>query len=140
MARSDLEALLNVLIPMADKMLAEQGEFYPFAAAMDVSDNISPWSAQVDQEHPSAQEVFDKLVAGLRGSAAELKATGVCFDGRVTPPDSEEETDAVCICLEDRDGEAIDVFVPYRIDSDSGEIEYGELFAVRGEPAVFAGA
>ena len=36
MAHPDLNELLNALLPMAERLLKEQGEFYPIGAVMAV--------------------------------------------------------------------------------------------------------
>ncbi|MBN1918084.1 MAG: hypothetical protein JW889_09260 [Verrucomicrobia bacterium] len=77
---------------------------------------------------------------GLREQAehGEIRARGVCLDGRTIPPAPGEKTDAVCARLEHAEGEAIDEFLPYRQD-DGGGLSFGELSALRGERNVFDG-
>ncbi|MEA2711218.1 MAG: hypothetical protein QOF78_3819 [Phycisphaerales bacterium] len=41
MANPDLDELLNALIPFAQQMLAEHGEFFPFGASMDAKGESS---------------------------------------------------------------------------------------------------
>lgn len=138
MSRPDLDALLNVLLPFAQNMLAKHGEFYPYAATMTVEGKVTLVDSHDGDEHPTSQAVLDVLHAGLREQAntAEIRAVGVCFDVRVRAPGKLEKTDAVQVNLEHVDGEAVSVFLPYK-KSIFGKLEYGDLFATPGTPSLF---
>jgi hypothetical protein len=139
MARSDLDALLNTALPFAQRMLVERGDFYPFGATMKADGKIDQTAAYTGEEFPEPQQLIDLLLGAYRAQAAkrELRATALCFDARTIPPGQTEKSDAICVRLEHADGEAVDVFLPYRKDS-GGELTWGELFAARGPAIVFA--
>lgn len=59
MAHPELDALLNTLLPLAQKMLRKYGEFYPFAAVMSSSREIRQVAALEDENHPQSQPLID---------------------------------------------------------------------------------
>jgi len=99
---------------------------------------ITSAGADAGHEHPRSQELIELLFSGLSEQASQgsIIAAGICMDVKVVPPGSIAKTDAICVELEHRDGEAVDVFVPYAISS-SGSITYGEIFATPGEQTIF---
>lgn len=141
MSRADLDALLNVLLPLAEETLERHGEFYPFGAGMGKNGEISQVAGYPGGEHPESQEVLRLLVGGLKAQAQDggLRAAGICLDVRTIPPGEVDKVDAVCTRLEHVDGEAIEVFLPYRKGL-LGGIDYGDLFAREGTPQVFVAA
>jgi hypothetical protein len=74
--KEEVERLMNEGIPFAQKMLTEHGEFYPFGVVMTTTGEIRMVSATTDDEHPTSQELIDKLLAGFQKAAAahEYKA------------------------------------------------------------------
>lgn len=74
----------------------------------------------------------------LRAAKGEIRAAGICCDVRVAIPEYPEKIDAVQFAIEHQNGEAIDVFLPYDLDS-SGEVNYGELFATARDREFFVG-
>ena len=138
MSRADLDALLNALLPFAQEALSKHGEFYPFGASMNHAGEISASMAYDGDEHPSSQDVIALLRDAFRHLVAgsEIRAAGICYDVRVAPPGSEKKTDAIQAELEHQDGEALDVFLPYR-KGFLGRLKYGDLFAGKGELTIF---
>ncbi|MGB7156763.1 MAG: hypothetical protein WBD40_01775 [Tepidisphaeraceae bacterium] len=138
MARPDLEELMNTLIAFAQQMLAKAGEFYPFGASMRPDGQLAQNGAYTGSEHPPSQELIGLLTAGFQREAAagNLRAAGICFDVRVVPPGATEKSDAICVQLEHADGEAIEIYVPYK-KGWFGKVKYAELFASKGQPAFF---
>ncbi len=138
MAHPDLDELLNHLLPFAIETLQKHGEFYPFGASMRTDSTIATVYAQTGDEHPPSQDLIDMIVQGLHKQAehGEIRACGICLDVRTIPPGETEKTDAVCARLEHAQGEAVDVYLPYRKDDD-GEFSFGELFAAPAERDVF---
>ena len=58
MAHPDLNALKNALLPIAKKMLAEHGEFFPCGAVMNLDGKIVNCSASDGDEHPPSQKLI----------------------------------------------------------------------------------
>jgi hypothetical protein len=136
----EIQELLNFLLPYAEQMLKEHGEFYPYAAALDSDGGLNAVGADVDDDTPDVGEVLLALHEGLRQRAAEgaIRASGIAADVTLTDPDSGETTDAVQVELDHADADAVDVFVPY--ETEPGGIKFGELVAAEGREPVFAHA
>lgn len=139
MAHPGLDALLNAVLPFAQQTLAKHGELYPVGAAMNVDGQVGLIAGMPESEHPESQQIIEMLVAGLHDRALkrEIRASVVCFDGRVVPPGATAKVDAICAHLEHESGEYAAVFLPYRKGL-LGRLKYGELFASRLEPRIFA--
>jgi hypothetical protein len=137
MAHVDLNALFDELLPFAKRMLAEQGEFYPFGAYITGDGRHVSVGAKTESDRPKSKDLIDIMATNFRSEALEgrIRAAGICFDVRVVPPGQVDKTDAVQVSLE-REGEAVDVFVPYAQLPD-GDYSYGETFACHRTPEFF---
>jgi hypothetical protein len=138
MARADLNSLLGTMLPFAQDMLAQHGEFYPFGATMSAAGEIKQTAASTGEEHPNSQELIELLVGAYRAQAKnkKVRAVGICLDVRTIAPGETEKTDAICARLRHSDSESLDVFLPYQKD-EAGEITFGELFATQGDQDIF---
>jgi hypothetical protein len=140
MAHSDLNTLLNVLLPFAELMLTEDGEFYPFGAKMSLDGEVVNVGAKIEgEEHPPSQGLIELLTQNFQQQTNEgrLLAAGICYDARTTLPDENRSSNAVCCSLEHLSGEAVDVYVPYERDVD-GKVRYGQVFATLRTPEFFS--
>jgi hypothetical protein len=83
-------------------------------------------------DHPPSQPLIDLLTETFKNQAAkgELRAAGICYDGRTIPPGENKKFDAVCCSLEHYSGETVEVFVPY-VKAAEGHIQYREIFAAK---------
>ena len=122
--KADVEKLLDVLIPFAEKMLATNGEFLPFGGAMKPGGEIASIAGYDGREQPPSQDLIDLLAEGLqRGAAAgEYMATAIVYDVRVRPPGQADVSDAIAAELEHQGGYAATVVFPYRIDAGSPQL------------------
>jgi hypothetical protein len=137
----EIQEILNFLLPYAERMLNEHGEFYPYAAALDSDGELNAVGADVDDDDsPDVGEVLLALHEGLRERAAEgaIRATGIAADVTLTDPDSGETTDAVQLELDHADAEPVDIYVPY--ESAPEGVKFGELVAAEGRQPVFGPA
>ncbi len=141
MANPDLNALLNSLLPFAQKMLAAHGEFYPFGSSMTPSGEIVAISVYDGDENPPSQKVIDLMTKSFReqATARQLRAVGICYDVRTIPPGQVEMSDAICAALEHDSGESVAVYLPYRRSASTG-IEFGQVFATRRACQIFGRA
>ncbi len=123
-SQDDLDGLLNIALPFAQKMLAKSGEFYPFGATVTVSGETRLVASDPGQDgHPSSTEVLSSLIGGFRQNRADLRAVAVCSDVRI--PGS----DAVRVELEHRDGHAIASCCPIGNKRLGRCVEYSQLRA-----------
>jgi hypothetical protein len=136
----EIQELLNFLLPYAEQMLNQHGEFYPYAAALDSEGELNAVGTDVDDDSPDVGAVLLALHEGLRARAAEgaIRATGIAADVTLTDPDSGEITDAVQVELDHADADAVDIFVPYETEPDG--VKFGELVAAEGRAPVFSSA
>jgi hypothetical protein len=135
--KEEIEQLLNYLLPLAERMLSQHGEFHPYAATMDAGGDVQAVSAAAD-ERPDVGELLLALHAELREQASQgaIRASGIAADVTLTDPDSGEETDAVQLELDHADTDAVDVYVPYETGTEG--IQFGELVAAPGQAPIFS--
>ena len=136
----EIQELLNFLLPHAEQMLNQHGEFYPYAAALDGEGELSAVGIDVDEIVAGFARRMKFDPEGLRERAAQgaIRASGIAADVTLTDPDSGETTDAVQVELDHADADAVDIFVPYETEGES--IKFGELVAAEGREPVFAHA
>jgi hypothetical protein len=136
----EIQELLNFLLPQAERMLNEHGEFYPYAAALDADGEMSAVPADIETDDPDVGDVLVALHNGLREQAAEgsIRASAIAADVTLTDPDSGETTDAVQVELDHADGDPVDIYVPY--ETEPTGVKFGELVAAQGREPVFTGA
>jgi hypothetical protein len=137
MTHPDLNALIDDLLPFAQRMLAEQSEFYPFGGSIASDGKHISVGAKGESDRPKSKELIDIMTAEFRDQAAggRIRAAGICFDVRVVPPGQIDKTDAIQLALE-RENESVDVFIPYAQLPD-GTFTYGEMFASQRTPTLF---
>jgi hypothetical protein len=138
--RDEMDALLDMTLTFSRQMLEERGGFYPHAASIDSSGEMQVAHAWTGEEYPPSDELIRILYDSFRGQASkgEIRAAAVACDVRVTPPGADEPGDAIRVGIEHAEAEPVFVFLPYTKKRLRG-IDYGELFAVRGESKVFVG-
>jgi hypothetical protein len=137
--KQESETLLNALLPFAEKMLREHGEFYPFGGYMKPDGTIvEVGAADPDTDRPKSKDLIYVLRSSLQELAQrhECKAVGIVFDVTVTLPNSDHKSDAIQVCVEHVEDYSAEVFFPYQIVEN--EVVYGETFAQRGKAEVFA--
>ncbi len=134
----DLDALLNDLLPFAERILAEHGEFYPFGGSITPDGRHISVGVKGSSDRPKSQELIDIMTNEFRSQPSEgkIRAAAICFEVRVLPPGQVDKTDAIQLALQREGGDAVDVFVPYAQLPD-GEFSYGELFACERTPTLF---
>ena len=136
-ARNDAEALLEVVMPFAEKMLVEYAEFYPYGAAMKPDGEIVSVAGYDGRERPPSADLIDLLRTEFRqdARAGRYKATAIAYDVRITNPGSAVATDAIAIAVDHSDDYSVVVFYPYVLTA--GTVRLGEPFAERGESSIF---
>lgn len=128
--KEESEKLMNAIVPLADRMLRQHGEFYPFGGYMKPDGTIvEVGAADGETDHPKSMD----LIYLLRSSFQELARTNQCkvvavvFDVAVPVPKSTRKSDAIQVCIEHEDGYSVEVFFPYEIIDH--QVVYGETFA-----------
>jgi hypothetical protein len=134
MAHPDLDQLLDVLLPFAQKCLVERGEFYPFGASLSRTGELVLQAAHAGDDPPPAQEALETLEGILRTQATggEIRAAGLCVAVRTQPPGQTNKIDAIHVGLEHQTGESVSVFLPYQ-KRWLRKPRFGELYATTRE-------
>ncbi len=132
-AQDDLDGLVAATLPLAQKMLAEHGEFYPFAAQVTEAGEIGMVAAAVDDaSRPPSSDVIEGLYEGLARLASESRAVAVASDVRIA-----SNSDAIRVEVEHRDGIAIAVLLPYTTKRFGRGHEFGALAAGTAERRIW---
>lgn len=137
--KKDCEKLMNDLLPLAERMLREHGEFYPYGGYMKPNDEIVQVGAKdEDTEYPKSRDLIYLLRDSFSAMAEEgkCKATAMVFDVRVDLPGGHKKSDAIQVCLEHIENYSAEVFFPYEIGED-GRVIYGTTFAQEGKHEIF---
>jgi hypothetical protein len=129
--------LMRMLVPFAEKMLREHGEFYPYGGVMMPDGSMQHFAASDGTEQPKSSDLIDLLLAKFRedGRQRRYKATGIVYDARTIPPGATEKTDAIGVRLDHQAGYSVVVMIPYRLAD--GQVVKGTVFAVKGDASVF---
>lgn len=131
----DLDTLLNHVLHYAVERLEAEGDFHPFAAAIDTDGELRMVGMEPETEEPSPQEIVDQLGASLSAAAerGEIRASAICAN--VTLPSEDGDAEAALVQLEHREDDPVDLALPYELHGD--HIHTGELVAGAGTRHVF---
>jgi hypothetical protein len=134
--RGQLNELLNEAVEAACELLAEHGEFDPFALALRQDGEI----LHIDSDGGDPEAEPDAIIESLRGSLkerrGELVATAIVSDVTLEDEDSEAMTAAIAITMEHVVEEPVSCFLPYEID-EKNEIALADLVGEPGDRHVF---
>jgi hypothetical protein len=135
--KSECEMLLGAVLPFAEQMLRDHGEFHPYGAAMKLDGEIVSVAVYDGREFAPSIDTIKLLKDAFIRAAYErtYKATAHAYDVRVKLPTNGEKSDAVAISLNHEDGYSVVVLFPYKIES--GSLYFGEVFAQKGEADIF---
>jgi hypothetical protein len=154
-AKSECEELLSAVMPFAEQMLQEHGEFFPFGASMDHDGEMAHAGGWTGEEQPESAEVIELLEQGFQEGAknGEYEVTALVYDVRVAPPGNDIEDpspspspehrggglfDAIAVALDHRDDYSVVVYFPYSFDAGC-ELAIEAPFAGAGEGKIFGG-
>jgi hypothetical protein len=139
-AQDDLDGLLDLGLRTGREQLEVAGEFYPFAVALDEAGE----SRLVQPELPARKGVADVAeVHELCWRALTERADDLVAAAVVTNVGSAGE-EAIAVALEDREGVAIEVFLPYVTQGKvngkkpAQKHRFGDLMAAEGQPRLWA--
>lgn len=126
-----MDRLLNLALPFAKQMLAAQGEFFPYAVAIDHDGREQMIGGHPGREQPPSADVLSILYDALRARANAQRAAAVVADVKLT----EQRRDAIQVVLEHWDGVALAVYLPYQ--KTSSGIDYGQIQAAVAERRIW---
>jgi hypothetical protein len=138
-AKDESKLLVDELLPFAQKLLSEHGEFFPFGATINVDGVIGLAGAATGDDHPPSSELISILRGAFakKAKAGEVRAVAIAYDVLVQHPNASEKTDAVAIDIEHRDSYCVTVFFPYSLRGT--EVTFGETFTIQGACHAFGG-
>jgi hypothetical protein len=140
-SKQDSETLMNAMLPLAERILKQYGEFYPYGGYMKPDGTIvDVGAADPDTDHPKSKDLLYVLRSSFQEMARSnrFKAVAIVFDVTVTLPNSDRKSDAIQVCIEHSDHYSVDVFFPYRLIDD--ELIYEDTFAQQGNFEIFSQA
>lgn len=134
--KEESQELMDSVLPLAEKLLSEDGEFFPYGGAMTPDGKIVSVAAYDGDEHPPSSKLIDMLHKAFRTAAMnkEYKATALVYDVRVQLANG-DPSDALAIELDHEAGCSIVVLLPYALSK--GQLHYGEISAQAGEGNIF---
>jgi hypothetical protein len=138
-AKQESEKLMNAILSLAQNLLRDYGEFYPYGGYMKPDGEIVHIGVKDEEtDHPKSNDLLHLLRDSFSAmaKAGECKVTAIVFDVRVNLPDTDKKGDAIQICLDHVDGYSVEVFFPYEI-IESGRVIYGAIFANKGKSEIF---
>jgi hypothetical protein len=122
-AQEDLDGLLDPAFSFAVSQLDKHGAFYPYAVAVRADGGHKFVMQDLKDTHPTSAEIITRLIVVLTDQREELRAAAVVADARIR----ERSRDAVRVTLEHREGQAMNVLLPYRKRLFQAGIEYYPL-------------
>lgn len=137
-AKQESEKLMNSVLPVAQKMLRDFGEFYPYGGYMELEGAIVHVGVKdPDTDHPESKYMIDALRSTFQKSARAKKcrAIAIVCDVALRSPKSVQKRDAIQVSLEHMKGYAVEVFFPYQIVNK--KVIYGEVFAQQRKSEIF---
>jgi hypothetical protein len=136
---TDLENLLGTGVSAAQEQLQRNGGFLPFALTVQNDGEVrlvavSPADAAEGSDGDfDADAMIHDLQALLRQNRDDFRAAAVVCDILLV----EEDSDAIHVAAEHRDGSLFAAVLPYAANPATHELEFGELSADTNEPAVW---
>jgi hypothetical protein len=134
----DIEALLNDLVPFAEKMLREHREFLPFGGHTKTDGEIV-WDGAYDgEDRPLSQDLIDILNGSHRrlATGCKIRACAVVYDIRTIPPGRSKKQDAIFVSLDHLGGYSGHIIYPYKFTL-LGKLVVEDAYANRGDAAIF---
>ena len=136
--KNDCETLMNTLMPLAEQMLKELGDFYPFGATLSIDGIVSLTPMNSQGNYQDTKDVMNDLIKTHSAFAKEgcIKASGIVWNGKTQNAEG-KDSDAIIISLEHRDGYAVLVGQPYKRKL-FRRFVLSPIFTVEGKSEVFA--
>ena len=135
--KSEVEELINALLPVGQAMLQRDGKFIPCGCAMKTNGEIEHKELYDGEESLETHELIGLIKEDYQSSAlkGEYKATAIIYDVRVTPPDTDMKTDAIAMAIDHKENYSIIMFFTYLMDGSI--VKFGEMYAEAGSKDIF---
>ncbi|MEO7983854.1 MAG: hypothetical protein ABI688_07215 [Bacteroidota bacterium] len=116
--KKNFQDLINHCLSMAEKLLLDQKEFYPFGAYLNNSGELTPGALYGGDEFPFSTNVITGLKVYFEKQLAnqEIKAYAITFDTKVKNQNFPESIEAITIRIAHRDtGSIPNYYFPYKL-------------------------
>lgn len=135
--KAECDFLMNAVLPFAEERLLKHGEFFPYGGALRPNGEVVGVGVYDGREHPPSKDVILLLKEAFQQGAksGEYSATALVYDVWVALPSSGNRSDAIAVSLNHQDNYSVIVMLPYEINN--GQLQYGEVFAQKGEADIF---
>ncbi|HEX3855741.1 MAG TPA: hypothetical protein VHY30_00415 [Verrucomicrobiae bacterium] len=136
--KQEAEKLMNEMLPVAEKMLRQYGEFFPYGGYMKPTDEIVHVGAKdPNTDRPKSKELIGILQDSFRTMVKneQCNVTAIVFDVVVPIPDSNRKRNAIQVCLDHVDNYSAEVFFPYKLIDN--QIIYEDTFSQEGKYEIF---
>jgi hypothetical protein len=136
---TDLENLLGTGMGAAQEQLERNGGFLPFALVVENDGEVrlvavSPADAESGSgDEFNADAMISDITALLRQNRDDFRAAAIVCDITLL----EEDSDAIHVATEHRDGAVFAAVLPYAASPATREWEFGDLAADTNEPAIW---
>jgi hypothetical protein len=137
---TDLENLLGTGMAAAQEQLERSGGFLPFALVVENDGDVrlvavSPADPDADGASEfDADAMIRDITELLRQHRDEFRAAAIVCDITLV----EEDSDAIHVATEHRDGAVFAAVLPYSPTTEANEWEFGDLAADSNEPVIWA--
>jgi len=132
LSMKDIEEILDLMFPFVENLLIENGEFYPFAAAMKNNGKIDQVGISEDDDNPASQKVIDELKEVLISMKDDYKAYALFYDVY----HKGDEINAIAIKVEHKlDLSSFTFYYPYELDN--GRLIYKEAWKTEKQMEIF---
>lgn len=126
---NNFQELIDYSHDMAYKLLlAQDGEFYPFAAKIDNDGKLTPVAIYSGDEFPLSQTMITEFKAHFDKEIKQnkIRAYAITFDCLAQRDSASDKTDAIGIeCLSTENGQRATYYFPYKRALNDG-FEFGE--------------
>lgn len=135
--KRESEDLMNAALPFAERMLREEGEFFPYGAALGADGKVISVAGYDGREKPPSADIIRLLTQAFvsGGKEGKYRVTALVYDARVKLPGTETKSDAIAVALDHKEGYSVVVYLPYRLEA--SKVVTGELFAQDGAHEIF---
>jgi hypothetical protein len=133
-AQDDLDALLNLVLPLAEEEISTHGEFYPFGASISVGGDASLTAADSGLgDRPASESLLALLYDWASANAATTRAAAFVADVLA------HGAGAVRVELEHSEGVSLVVLRPYTRSRFKKVLTFGELSVAEAQPRIWTG-
>ena len=132
---TDLERLIDNTFPLVEKLLIENGEFYPLASEINSKNEIVHLGTYDGDEQPLSDTIISNLKSAFKAKKEKYNIVSIFCDVSIINPNTNLKTDAISILVED-EKTAAKIFYPYMLTKNL-ELSYSEPWSIECNQEIF---